>query len=348
VYRAEAHGLGGLKHVVIKRVLPELGSQAAFVERWLAGARVGARLDHSSCVRVLDAGRSRDTLTGDLRYFLISEYVDGASISALVRAANEVHAPFPAALAVYLAAEVCRALSYAHELPQEEGGPVAHGSLSSATVFVTRHGDVKLAGFGIPRAAEETSPPTAAADLRAAGALLWELLSGEPPLDYADGVLTPSLRDRHPGVDAELDALVRTALGGRASSAKELTRGLLNWLASGRHPIGALDLADRVGAHLGVAASTRPDALSEHTLEEVRAELRAFRSLLEIPTGAVATALEDMPSIEATIALLSEPSLPPALELEKERLHRAQVGLAAAAAALVVFVIMLLAHYLSR
>lgn len=146
-------------------------------------AEVLATLDHPSIVRLLGIEGSSERLA------LIMEYVDGATLAQLLRSG-----PLPLRAAVFVARSVLEALDYAHT------HGVVHRDVSPRNVLVGRDGSVKLADFGIARLAgrTRTANPSAGtvpymapeqilgadvdgrADLFAAGALLFALVTGEP------------------------------------------------------------------------------------------------------------------------------------------------------------------------
>src|SRR5262249_37656156 len=110
VFRAESSGLEGFrKQVAIKRVLPQLGRNAKFISMFLDEARLSAQLSHSNCVQVFDIGVRDDS------YFIVMEFVDGANLKSIATSMRNKGRTFPIAAATYIAHEICKGLSYAHE-----------------------------------------------------------------------------------------------------------------------------------------------------------------------------------------------------------------------------------------
>ena len=62
--------------------------------------------------------------------------------------------PIPLGIALYLMAEVCRALAYAHGRKDGSGKPlqIVHRDVSPQNVLVSEQGEVKVADFGIAKA----------------------------------------------------------------------------------------------------------------------------------------------------------------------------------------------------
>jgi serine/threonine-protein kinase len=192
VYRAQDPDLGravALKTVRLAfSVAPE--ELAAFEKRFLAEARVAARLSHPGIVVVHDVGR--DPATGTL--FIAFEHLEGRTLADL--AADGTPLPWPDALR--LTAGIARALHHAHL------HGVIHRDVKPANVMVLPGGEPKIMDFGIAKvpasqltAAGEffgtpsyMSPEQAAgepldgrSDLFSLGSILYLLLTGRRAFD---------------------------------------------------------------------------------------------------------------------------------------------------------------------
>ena len=111
VFRAESEGLQGFrKQVAIKRVLPHLSEKKTFISMFLDEARLSGMLSHSNCVQVFDIG------VGDSAYFIVMEFVDGANLKSVLESIRRQGREFPVAAAAFICIEICKGLSYAHEL----------------------------------------------------------------------------------------------------------------------------------------------------------------------------------------------------------------------------------------
>src|SRR5437868_61241 len=74
--------VGFSRVVAAKRLLPELAQDAQFVELFLDEARIASKVRHRNVVPVLDVGKiGREVV-------LVQEYVHGAPLSWLLRAAH--------------------------------------------------------------------------------------------------------------------------------------------------------------------------------------------------------------------------------------------------------------------
>jgi eukaryotic-like serine/threonine-protein kinase len=135
--------------VVIKRILPHLARQTAFVSMFIDEARIGSRAKHPNLVEVYELGQVGSDL------FLVMEYLVGENLASVVRRLTSRNEQMSLGLCAYIIAEVCDGLHAAHELTDEGGTPLnlVHRDVSPQNVFVTYGGDVKLLDFGVATAA---------------------------------------------------------------------------------------------------------------------------------------------------------------------------------------------------
>src|SRR5207302_3927852 len=90
--------------VALKMLFPELSVDRAFVERFRREAQAAANLSHPNIVSVYDWGEEEGT------YFIVMEYVDGRTLSALLRQEG----PLLPDRAAAIGADVAAALAFAH------------------------------------------------------------------------------------------------------------------------------------------------------------------------------------------------------------------------------------------
>ncbi|MEO1230006.1 MAG: serine/threonine-protein kinase [Myxococcota bacterium] len=145
--------IGFQRPVVIKRILPHLARQTRFQEMFLDEAKILAGIRHANVVQIHELGRESDEL------FLVMEYLEGESASALARRLSQHNKLLNFGLSAHLIAETAAGLHAAHELTDLEGRPqkLVHRDVSPANVFVTYGGEVKILDFGIAIAADRTS-----------------------------------------------------------------------------------------------------------------------------------------------------------------------------------------------
>ncbi len=148
IFVGTQHGMEGFERpVVLKRILAPLVADPQFRNMLIDEAHVAMGLNHSNIVQVLDLGHVRG------RYFLVMELVDGWDLSQILARAASAQFPLPPEIVLYIAAEICRALAYAHARTRD-GQPLAivHRDVSPQNVLVSEQGEVKLTDFGIAKA----------------------------------------------------------------------------------------------------------------------------------------------------------------------------------------------------
>ncbi len=174
--------------VAIKVMAPRFAADPTFLQRFEREARAAARLDHPGVVAVHDQGVD---FAGD-HAFLVMELVEGATLRDLMRQ----HGRLPVPLAIAVAEMVLSALAAAHR----EG--LVHRDIKPENVLIGSGGVVKVADFGLVRAAAEasntgdvilgtvaylspeqvaTGTADARSDVYATGVLLFEMLTAAPP-----------------------------------------------------------------------------------------------------------------------------------------------------------------------
>jgi eukaryotic-like serine/threonine-protein kinase len=241
--------------VALKILAPQLAGDEQFRRRFLREARVAARLSHANVVQVYDAGEDGNGP------FIVMEFVPGATLAAIL--AERGRLPVPDA--VHIARQAALGLQSAHE------AGLVHRDVKPQNLLVRDDGMVKIADFGIARAAELSrvtqlgtvlgtaaylSPEqargdevTASADIYSLGAVLYEELTGRPPFEFSnlaelaekqrDGVVTP-VRDLEPSVPEDVEAIVMRCLAReprfRPSSAADVARELEPRPASDTRP----------------------------------------------------------------------------------------------------------------
>jgi hypothetical protein len=223
VYKARQPRLNRL--VALKILAPEREKDPAFAGRFEKEAQALARLSHPNIVTVHDFGQA-----GGM-YYLLMEYVDGATLRQLLASGR-----ISPREALAIVPQICDALQFAHDLG------IVHRDIKPENILMDRRGRVKVADFGLAKligggsepalgepaaappslteagkivgtpnymAPEQVSQPGAVdhrADIYALGVVFYEMLTGELP----GKSLEPPSRKVH--IDVRLDDVVLRAL----------------------------------------------------------------------------------------------------------------------------------------
>jgi serine/threonine protein kinase len=207
--------------VAVKVLRPDLAGDVRSGARFEREARTAARLSHPRIVAVFDAGRHDD------RVFIVMEHVAGSTLVEVLRR----HGTIAPATAAAIAADIAEALTHAHERG------VVHRDVTPGNVMLDRDGRAKVLDFGIARAAQRVPSSTSVhgtiayaapevlagqhgdqrVDVYGLGAVLYELLAGNPPFRGGDDDIDRRLSVRRPvpvrgwnaALPEELDALVQ-------------------------------------------------------------------------------------------------------------------------------------------
>ncbi len=250
VYEAKDERLG--RAVAIKTIRGSQQSGDARKRLWRE-ARSLARVNHPYVCQLFDVGEDGETL------FLVLELLEGQSLAGRLEGG-----PLPVGETVHITGQILEALHALHSME------IVHRDLKPSNVFLTPHG-VKLLDFGIARSAKaaplgdtERTRTTAtftrpgsivgtphymapeqasglvagpAADIFAAGCILYEMLAGKRAFDGASSVdvlyavvhHNPPLLGGTKEIEA-LDQVIRRALGKRPqdryASAREMLEAL--------------------------------------------------------------------------------------------------------------------------
>ena len=152
VYAARLVGEAGFARLVaIKRMLPNLTEEDAFVAMFLDEGRIAASIDSAHVVSTLDLARAE---SGEP--YMVMELVIGASLAQLARGAGQ---PIPIDVAVDVSAQAAGGLQDAHEARTPLGVPleIVHRDVSPQNVLVDVGGRARLSDFGIARAVERAT-----------------------------------------------------------------------------------------------------------------------------------------------------------------------------------------------
>ena len=239
VYLCRATGSAGFeKLVAIKVIHPHLAAEPEFVEMFLEEARIAAKIQSPHVAGILDLGEDEGL------YYMVMEYIDGETLSGLLRQLRPRDERLPLAVVLQILIDACEGLTAVHDLRDVDGHPygLVHRDVSPQNLMVGFDGWTKIVDFGLAKATGKRHthtghlrgklaymspeqargrPLTAAADLFALGVVLWELLTGkrlfagETDAETLDNVMRcelPSLAALRPDVPPRLIELLHRAL----------------------------------------------------------------------------------------------------------------------------------------
>jgi eukaryotic-like serine/threonine-protein kinase len=323
-----AHDLKHHRRVAVKVLRPELGAVLG-VERFLAEIQVTATLQHPHLLPLFDSGEVDGLL------FYVMPYVEGESL----RARLERERQFPVEEAVRITLSVASALDYAHrhgvihrDLKPEnillhDGQPLVADFGIALAVSNAGGGRVTQTGLSLgtpqymsPEQATGDSIIDGRSDIYSLAAVLYEMLTGEPPHVGATSqaviarLLTEkprSVRAGRPTVPPHVDAAVERALqklpADRFGTVKEFADMLAgrvvvpeaapavrepaapgrSWGRAARHPLTAGALALAVVSLAGMLATMRSAAPSGAADVTAQFEFRPPQEEGELQAGTV-------------------------------------------------------------
>src|SRR5688572_10387462 len=92
--------------VVVKRILPRLCADPAFVKMFIDEATLRGRLSHPNIIQVHEFGEQED------QHFIAMEYVHGRGLAQVLRRLAEGRQPLRFTVAAEVMRQVCRGLAY--------------------------------------------------------------------------------------------------------------------------------------------------------------------------------------------------------------------------------------------
>jgi serine/threonine-protein kinase len=265
---------GSTRHLVIKRILPEVADDDEMLRMFLDEARVVMGLSHPNLCQIYDVGEHAGT------WYIAMEWVNGVTLHQLIRRGVS-EGEIDCAIVARVIAQCAEALHHAHTARDAEGRKLnlVHRDVSPHNLMIAYDGRVKLLDFGIAKSTASThrteagvvkgkvcymapeqwlsEPLDGRTDVFALGACLYEALTGdvvfrrETQMEVMKAILggeVPKLSDIAPDVPEALSAIVQRALATRPDdrfqTALEMSEALERFLVSLPEPFSASRVAE--------------------------------------------------------------------------------------------------------
>ena len=303
IFLARSFGVEGFeRHLVVKRILPDLASSARFVGLFIKEAKISASLSHPNIVQIYELGRVGTD------HYIAMEFIHGRDLTRINKSMRSEGERIPIPLAVYIVASILRGLHHAHSRTDAQGRTMnlIHRDVSPHNVMIGFTGEVKLFDFGIARLVGDSDPiegmpgggkyaymsPEQAAgrpmdhrsDVYSAGVVLYELLVGHRLFQDPDpaeklrkvrAAEVPDPRVENPEITEELWALVSGLLAkapeDRPSTAGEAEEALWAYLYDHNLRADAHELANFMAERFPSEAQIDPGVAD---LEGLASDLR--------------------------------------------------------------------------
>lgn len=294
VYRASDLKMG--REVAVKVLKEEFSSDAEFVQKFNNEARSAARLSHPNIVAAYD------TVDRDDLHYIVMELVEGITLKNYIARKGKLSNKETIGIAIQAAEGIAEA--------HRKG--IIHRDIKPQNIIISRDGKVKVADFGIAKAASgdsgsqavigsahyiapeqaRTGEADASSDLYSLGISMYEMITGKLPYEgentvdivmaHIQNVMVPPAvynHDIYPALSDIITRATRKLPGDRYQTAEEMIEDLKH---AAQEPEGRfVKLYDSVGSgSLGTAGETPASAAAEKNAdpEEVKTGLSETRT----------------------------------------------------------------------
>jgi len=134
------------KDTTIKEIKPELLGDPKIIEQFKNEARHVAKMNHQNIVHIFDFVQEEGT------FYIVMEYIDGLDLNALIQDCKKKGTVIPQHITLYIIAEVCKALDYAHNCritDNNESINLVHQDISPSNIMISKTGQIKIIDFGL-------------------------------------------------------------------------------------------------------------------------------------------------------------------------------------------------------
>ena len=245
-----------LRRKVALKLLPERFSEdPERVRRFQREARAASKLNHPNIITIYEVGQEES------RHFIAIEYIEGQTLRDRLQSSE----PLAVGEILDVAIGVASALTSAHE------AGILHRDIKPENIMLRPDGYVKVLDFGLAKLVEPDPlapdsntgsvmgtllyispeqarghPPDARSDIYARGAVVYEMLTGRPPImtdNFVDLAIAITTKDPEPpshfirGLAPEVDRVVLKALQKDPAKRYPTARELLHDLRTLRQEI---------------------------------------------------------------------------------------------------------------
>jgi serine/threonine-protein kinase len=281
--------VGFSRVVAIKRLHKHLARDRDFVAMFMDEARLAARVRHPNVVQTVD-------VVAEDEVYIVMEYIQGESVSRLVRAekARGQLIPLPYALAIVTG--TLNGLHAAHDAVDERGAPLGlvHRDVSPQNILVGIDGVARVFDFGVAKAAgrlQDTRdgslkgkvaymspeqlagrPVTRRSDIYSAAVMLWELLAGrrlfeaENEAAIIPKIMSPQLSPPssvNPAVPPAVDEIVMRGLAFDPERRYATARAMAQELERNGGLVAATEIGEWVSQIAHAAIQKRANRIAE-------------------------------------------------------------------------------------
>ena len=155
VYLAAAADRSGRRRpVALKRLRPSLAEDDSMRARFCDEARLVGMLSGPGVVRPVDVSRVRS------HHYYTMEFIDGTTLSDLLRATKEHHIEMPLEASLQIVRGLAAILHRLHEREDSDGRKLklVHCDVSPSNILITPTGQVRLVDYGLCRGMHQSVP----------------------------------------------------------------------------------------------------------------------------------------------------------------------------------------------